>query len=735
MRWLATATLLRKHACALHIKMTDYCKSYIFLAFFGKKTYDDFKAFFPIVLKIHNEREDIMLISKKNIFCYILFVFISASLFSPSISFAERYLVEKMQDKNLEIIGKYGKVIYSTETTVELDTTDKNIKTLFNLGFTETYKLRENQSLQGMVEESITAEQTSGVRILAEAKPEIYALIAKVSEEKIFENIEAISPPSGGNSRVSFTSGSTSATQYIYSKFAEYGLSVEYQNFTLGSNGQYPYNTYQLRNIIATIPGDGTYNSIYVIGAHHDTCGNRDSGWDYDWQYMAAPGADDNATGIAVILELARILKSSPSFTSKYTIKFAAFAKEEPHPAAISGSHHGSEYYVSTLQSAGVNVAGAIILDMIGYNNYYDYVEVCSNSNSSRLADAIISANNTYSINLIPRKVLDSSVTYSDHNSFWLGGYQAILLMENDRPWYNETTYYIANPHYHRTTDLISTLNRDLVIKNAKTTLACLAELVTSNTIGTPTPIPTPSGTVIIVDDLDPEFEKHGFTSSSYEYTTIGASYLNHYYACYNELSTDAWWCKWTPVLAPGYYAIDVNIPSYNATTRNAEYKIYHSSGMDTVSIDQFSYVNSDWPRLGAYYFSGNGNEYVYLGDATGEPKSSTKIGFDAVRFVLLTTPTNTPIAQVSPTVTKTSTSNSTPISTNTPACILGDATCDNQVTPADALRVFSIFLGSYTPTGQEGCDVLCAADFNKDGNITPGDALCIFYQYLMMPC
>jgi len=65
----------------------------------------------------------------------------------------------------------------------------------------------------------------------------------------------------------------------------------------------------------------------------------------------------------------------------------------------------------------------------------------------------------------------------------------------------------------------------------------------------------------------------------------------------------------------------------------------------------------------------------------------------------------------------------------------LGDANCDGNLTPGDALLAFQIYLRLYTPTGNEACDVNKAADQNEDGSITPGDALCIFREYLRNPC
>ena len=72
---------------------------------------------------------------------------------------------------------------------------------------------------------------------------------------------------------------------------------------------------------------------------------------------------------------------------------------------------------------------------------------------------------------------------------------------------------------------------------------------------------------------------------------------------------------------------------------------------------------------------------------------------------------------------------------TATPVCVLGDSNCDDTVTPSDALLAFQIYLLLHVPTGNEPCDVLCAADWDDNGMITPQDALCIFRDYLGNPC
>jgi len=98
--------------------------------------------------------------------------------------------------------------------------------------------------------------------------------------------------------------------------------------------------------------------------------------------------------------------------------------------------------------------------------------------------------------------------------------------------------------------------------------------------------------------------------------------------------------------------------------------------------------------------------------------------------------PTNTNILIPTHTFTQAPTDTPVAIPTDTAIpCFRGDSNCDVAITPGDALLVFQIYLRTFAVTGEEPCDVLCAADYTLDGSITPGDSLCIFREYLRNPC
>jgi hypothetical protein len=306
---------------------------------------------------------------------------------------------------------------------------------------------------------------------------QILNLVDSVSTENLSNHIQWLEEPGGHNSRVNFTPGNDSASVYIKKEFDKiYGLtSVVLDTFYIPS-AITPFNTKPLVNVVAVLEGSGNPNSYFVLGAHLDCSASRmgTSIWNSQWDTITAPGADDNATGVAAILEIARILADpGNNFQHEYGIKFIAFGAEESGPG-YSGSHHGSRHYA---QSAGQNnhdVKGMVSIDMIGYNNNYDYQAIVSNNASSAFAQKFLDANDIFSIDLIMNNPPFPEATYSDHETFWAEGYNAILLIENAPPW-NSNSYYTANPYYHKSSDTYETLNMELVAKVTKLNLATIA--------------------------------------------------------------------------------------------------------------------------------------------------------------------------------------------------------------------------------------------------------------------
>jgi len=131
------------------------------------------------------------------------------------------------------------------------------------------------------------------------------------------------------------------AANYIRSVFEEEGYAVREQS--------YQYLGQRVANVLATVPGTSDASGYYIVGAHYDTV-------------PSTPGADDNASAVAVLLELAARMRRAKL---KAPVLFAAFTLEEP-PAYLTG-HQGSRIFVRECLANGDTVLGATVLEMVGY--------------------------------------------------------------------------------------------------------------------------------------------------------------------------------------------------------------------------------------------------------------------------------------------------------------------------------------------------------------------------------
>jgi photosystem II stability/assembly factor-like uncharacterized protein len=210
-----------------------------------------------------------------------------------------------------------------------------------------------------------------------------------------------------------------------------------------------------LNNVVATKPGTTSDDQVIICG-HYDSIS--------DDPYNLAPGADDNASGTAAVLEAARLMAPYPY---ERTIKFICFSGEERGP-------YGSGAYVDSVKQAGDVIVGTINLDMIGYVDAVpESIDVIGNTASEWLTDLAVDCGNAYVPGLPSLKTIDDTRMTSDHASFWLAGYSALHLIEDSPPVY---------PHYHTTTDTLGNLTQSFATDVVKLAIATLAELAVPDT-------------------------------------------------------------------------------------------------------------------------------------------------------------------------------------------------------------------------------------------------------------
>ena len=231
--------------------------------------------------------------------------------------------------------------------------------------------------------------------------------------------------------------GNALAETYIKQKLESYGLSTTIQSFSTTG-----------KNVIATQTGTEFPNKKYMICAHFD---DMPSG-------TIAPGADDNASGTAAVIEAARIFSQ---YTFPFTIVYALWDEEEQGLV-------GSAYYATQAANAGDSILGVINLDMIAYDSNND--GVCNIHNravgsSIQLYQKMVEVNTQYGINLSIVSY-NPGITASDHASFWNKGYGAILLIEDDNDFHQ---------YYHTVNDLLQYFNQPYFTKMSKLALGTLA--------------------------------------------------------------------------------------------------------------------------------------------------------------------------------------------------------------------------------------------------------------------
>jgi hypothetical protein len=189
------------------------------------------------------------------------------------------------------------------------------------------------------------------------------------------------------------------------------------------------------RNIIATQIGKTNPNNIYIVCAHYDTVD------DYC--------ADDNASGTAAVLEIARILSTQ---CLDNTIVYALWDEEEI-------GLRGSQFYANQAAGSGDNILGVLNMDMIGYDgdavgqpgdNEFD-IDYRNIAGSVAMKNDILAVLNTYTFDLNVIEV-NPGTTASDHASFWAAGYTALLVGESWET--NDQT-----PFYHSAQDRFATLD------------------------------------------------------------------------------------------------------------------------------------------------------------------------------------------------------------------------------------------------------------------------------------
>tara|TARA_B100001250_G_scaffold238821_1_gene205239 strand:+ start:6483 stop:8516 length:2034 start_codon:yes stop_codon:yes gene_type:complete len=266
------------------------------------------------------------------------------------------------------------------------------------------------------------------------------------------------------------------STEYIRSQLISLLPKVELQPFPIETRRVSSHVKREIEvtdsigvNVIGTISGTDPEAGSYIICAHYDATAVRTSDW--DWERDPAPGADDNASGVALVIESARILSR---LKLPWSIHFIAFSGEELGLL-------GSRYYAENASQKEEKILGVFNFDMIGFNDMFDRLELVSNPASNWMAEQMHDVNLLYGIGLRIDILSDGGAGLSDHAPFWARGYDAILGIENYLPTDPFSAgvvegLYRINSQYHSVVDTPDSLNYDLIRRTTQLAVATLAQ-------------------------------------------------------------------------------------------------------------------------------------------------------------------------------------------------------------------------------------------------------------------
>jgi Zn-dependent M28 family amino/carboxypeptidase len=250
------------------------------------------------------------------------------------------------------------------------------------------------------------------------------------------------------------------AARYIREELLKLGFEVNEDPFS--------WEGKIFRNVGVEMKGGTSPDNIFILGAHYDTV-------------PGSPGADDNASGVAVLLEVARALRD---FSFDSSVRLVAFCLEEY-------GFIGSTRYAERANKGGERILGMISLEMVGFTHqkqqypvymdrkFYppvgDFIGIIGNTRSAALLERVHRSFKTH-VPRLPSEYLIvpgngegmEEATLSDHSPFWDRGLPALMVTD---------TAFLRNPNYHLPTDTMETLDFEFMRKVAIGVLSSIVDL------------------------------------------------------------------------------------------------------------------------------------------------------------------------------------------------------------------------------------------------------------------
>jgi hypothetical protein len=275
-----------------------------------------------------------------------------------------------------------------------------------------------------------------------------------VNRERMFKDVEFLTtvfPPRN----VAHVASLNRTADYIHQNFKDAGCRTSVQDYRAWDN--------EYKNVICSFgPEEG---ERIVVGAHYDVAGDL-------------PGADDNASGVAGILETARLIHQlEPDL--KYRVDIVAYSLEEP--PSFRTEFMGSYVHARSLADSGVRVKAMICLEMIGYfneekgsqdypvfflhwlypeaGNFIAVVGKWGHGHLVRHVKQYLRRSSSIEVCSLTGPRIIPGLDFSDHMNYWKFGYPAIMITD---------TAFNRNPNYHEHTDTIETIDFDRMVEVVK---------------------------------------------------------------------------------------------------------------------------------------------------------------------------------------------------------------------------------------------------------------------------
>lgn len=283
------------------------------------------------------------------------------------------------------------------------------------------------------------------------------------SRDRLYHDVEVLTSIQPARNHANLASLNRAAG-YITGEFGKLDCRVTVQTFKVERK--------EYKNIIASFgPEDA---ERVIVGAHYDVCGDQ-------------PGADDNASAVAGLLETARLLDAGKP-DLPYRVDFVAYSLEEPPYFATD--QMGSAVHARSLHQGKVRVRGMICYEMIGYfsdapgsQGFPDpamakiypttgnFIIVVGKNGQEAFWSKIktnMQAHSEIGVQSISMGSTQGLGGLSDHRNYWQYGYPAVMI--ND-------TAFLRNPNYHQTSDTIDTLDFDKMVQVVRGVYAALIRL------------------------------------------------------------------------------------------------------------------------------------------------------------------------------------------------------------------------------------------------------------------